>query len=404
MIRLKLGCPVCSGRHVLVGVNDLNTVRPDLIKYLVNKNDGEKYREQSNQIISVKCPNCGYTRDMYIYELSAKGFVCHICGDGISYPNKFVRNFLKQLDINYEPEKMFDWLNNRKYDQYLPDYNLIIENHGRQHYEESGIMRSLEEQKEIDMLKRNEAISHGYKYIELNCSESSLECIKQAIMNSELPLLFHFYENDIDWKKCDLTASKSKVIEALEYLNNGMSKKEIAQLLEISSTTLNDYINRLVEMELYVIPERTNNSGPKYGYKKYHEMLDRNFNEKLELFMKCKNDHPELGYLEISKLINIDSGRIRKILVKAYKDNIIDYDITDEIKTNIELKNKNLKDSSRTVYVYDLDYNLVAVYNSVVEASKKMGDDFKPPSIYSTCYGKQAQYKGYHFSYNKIND
>ena len=29
----------------------------------------------------------------------------------------------------------FEWLHNRFYDAYLPDYNAIIEIHGKQHYE-----------------------------------------------------------------------------------------------------------------------------------------------------------------------------------------------------------------------------------------------------------------------------
>lgn len=42
-------CPVCSGRMVLVGYNDLWTVRPDVAKLLKNPEDGYKYTEYSNQ-------------------------------------------------------------------------------------------------------------------------------------------------------------------------------------------------------------------------------------------------------------------------------------------------------------------------------------------------------------------
>ena len=36
-------CPCCSGKKVFVGINDLNTARPDLTQYLVDKDDGTKF-------------------------------------------------------------------------------------------------------------------------------------------------------------------------------------------------------------------------------------------------------------------------------------------------------------------------------------------------------------------------
>lgn len=188
LLRLKNGCPVCSGRKVLPGCNDLNTLRPDLTKYLLNPKDGDNVRPKSNKRIKVKCPNCGHVKEIVVSELHTYGFSCPICSDGISYPNKFIRNMLTQLNVEFRPEHIFEWSPTKRYDQYIPDYNLIIENHGRQHFEQVNYMRSLEEQKENDKEKREKAILNGIEnYVELDCAFSDLEYIKKSVLESSLP-------------------------------------------------------------------------------------------------------------------------------------------------------------------------------------------------------------------------
>lgn len=147
------------------------------------------YTEHSNKRIKVKCPDCGFIREINISQLSTYGFSCPQCSDGISYPNKFVRCVLKQLDIKYIPEFNCDWTNKRRYDQYLIDYNTIIENHGIQHYEvkETSIFASANNF-DNDIYKRNLAIENGISnYIELDCRYSTRDYIKNSIMNSILP-------------------------------------------------------------------------------------------------------------------------------------------------------------------------------------------------------------------------
>lgn len=400
LLRLKCGCPVCSGRKVMAGINDLNTLRPDLQKYLLNVEDGEKYRPQSNRRILVKCPNCGQIKDMYVHRLSSYGFSCQSCSDGISYPNKFIRCLLRQLQIEFEPEKTFEWSDNKRYDQYLPNYKAIIENHGKQHYEDVNIMAPLVNQQKIDSYKKTNAINHGIKYIELNCSESSLSFIKNSVMTSDLPEFLNFGEADIDWKLCDYMATKSKIIDALELLNGGMGKHEIADILEVSKTTLNEYVRKLVDLNLYTIPEKIYHPSPKQ--EEYFSTLKERSREKLMLFLRCKDEHPDLDYLEISKIIEINPSTIRGILKKAFSDGIIDYDVTEEVENNKLRKNLNLTHPSKTVYVYDNKYNFIAKFNSVSETAKNMGNDFHAASIYATCNNKQLQYKGYHFSYTEI--
>ena len=127
-------CPCCTSNIIVTGINDIATKSPYLIKYFVNPEDAKKHGCYSNQKLPMNCPYCGYKKTLTPNKLSTKGFSCNQCGDGISYPNKFVTNILIQLGIEFELEKTFGWSNKKKYDIYIPSLEMIIENHVSQHY------------------------------------------------------------------------------------------------------------------------------------------------------------------------------------------------------------------------------------------------------------------------------
>ena len=72
--------------------------------------------------------------------------------------------------VIFENEKSFEWQTNklRRYDFYIPQYHLIIEYMGEQHYQEVPSFKySLEEQKRIDEEKYLDAIKNGYNYLSI---------------------------------------------------------------------------------------------------------------------------------------------------------------------------------------------------------------------------------------------
>ena len=97
------GCPFCRGLRVDQN-NCVASIRPDLIKYFKNKEDSFKYTLNSSKKVQLKCPNCGYEKATIVQNLTKRGFSCSMCGDGISYPNKFIRNMLDMLGIPFESE------------------------------------------------------------------------------------------------------------------------------------------------------------------------------------------------------------------------------------------------------------------------------------------------------------
>lgn len=267
------GCPVCTNRAVLKGVNDVATTRPDMLPLFLYQDDAYKYMQHSRRQVYFKCPICGNIIYAYIDDVSNKGLSCKRCSDGISYPNKFVYNMIEQLSkkykntelsFNFYPEKTFDWskyvlhdnpkiAGKKIYDMYIDKHNIIIENHGAQHFRIKEFhsyknARTFEEGQINDQLKMDTALQFGFsaeKYVVLDCSKSNLEYIKQSVMNSKLPLLLNFSEQDIDWNLCDYFASHSRVYEACQLWNQGIrDAHEIACIMRMDRNTINRYIKR----------------------------------------------------------------------------------------------------------------------------------------------------------------
>ena len=222
------GCPVCKNKIIVRHINDIDTTHPHLTKYFADINDAYTHSYASNKKVLLKCPNCGYEKLMVISSLSSRGHIsCDKCSDGFSYPNKFVLNFLTQLNIDFESEKVFDWARNKKYDGYITNKSIIIENHGLGHYKNKFVTYNgveLDDIKKNDNFKENVAKKNGIKYyIKLDCRYSELEYIKNSIMDSKLPNLLNFSDEDINWLKCHEFAVSSRVKEVCDLWNSGIT-------------------------------------------------------------------------------------------------------------------------------------------------------------------------------------
>lgn len=241
-------CPCCCSapKVVIPGINDIPTEAPWMVKYFPGGYDEAKlYTYGSGKEIDFICPDCGCVKRMSIHTLYECGFTCS-CQGRFSYPERVMEEFLKQLKIDYKRQlsrKDFCWIENCLYDFYLYGYNAIIETHGRQHYEETTLTtRTLEEEQENDRFKEALAKNNGVKnYIVLDCRKSDIEWIKKSIMNSNLPKLLNFTENNIDWNLCDKKALDNKIREISEFYEFhkfDMQKKEIAKYFNISVSWL----------------------------------------------------------------------------------------------------------------------------------------------------------------------
>jgi ribosomal protein S27E len=246
------GCPYCCNapRKILIGLNDMWTTNPKLAELLLNSEDGYKYTQHSSKIVNWRCPDCGNViNNKRINSISKNGLSCNLCGDKIPYCIKFLASLLNQLKIDFESEKTFDWLINRRYDFYIPILNMIIEVHGMQHYSIgferiSKKARNLEEEQINDELKKETALHNKINnYIIIDGRYSDLYFIRNIILNSELITMFDL--SNIDWLKCHEYACKSLVKVASDYWHNGINNvKEIARLMKLSKPTIISYLKK----------------------------------------------------------------------------------------------------------------------------------------------------------------
>ena len=241
------GCSCCAGTKVIKGVNDISTTAPDLMVYLVDKEFGYTHTKTTNKSTLMRCPICGYEKNMPFYNLYFQNFGCPYCTDGFSYPEKFLVYILKQNKINFKyqlSKSDFNWCDKYKYDFYLSDYNWIIETHGRQHYEDG--WRKIDLQRKIDKIKRQLALNNGInKYIELDCRESNNQYIFDSIKKTDLSIIL----KEIDINKADNYAQCNKLKTACDLFNNGCTNySSIAEKIDVCVNTVRRYIRKGKEL------------------------------------------------------------------------------------------------------------------------------------------------------------
>ena len=243
------GCPYCCGRYFIVGESDLYTVHPEIAQLLLNPEEGRSMSKCSGVKAKFKCPICGAISEHIVSNVVKRGFSCPVCSDGISYPNKFIASMMMQLGVQYIPEFSFDGANYR-YDCYLPEQNIIIEMHGRQHYEKWGRSnRSLEDEQKNDQKKMDFAISKNISYyiiIDSKCSD--INYISKRILQSELNKIFDL--SSIDWRQCGYYASGTLIHNVAKLYNAEYTVNDIAKDMKYSSSTIRKWLKQATKIGL----------------------------------------------------------------------------------------------------------------------------------------------------------
>ena len=253
------GCSKCSKKSAGLTYSrskgNIYKEKPEdvLCKYIKNEDLLKTKNFTMKDKVLMICPSCKREQYNIIGNVYYNKFCCEFCSDGKSYPEKLFSNILTQLSIAFETQKLFEWSRNVKssntklcgnkyYDFYIPEIKTIIELHGMQHYEEVSFSRkSLEEEKENDILKKEIAINEVEKYVIIDCRYSNLDYIKKSIENSILNKLLDL--SIIDWEYCERNALSSLVKSSCDLWNSGIhSCVEIGKILNIGKTTVRNYL------------------------------------------------------------------------------------------------------------------------------------------------------------------
>lgn len=243
----KSGCPYCCGRVAPKDENSLASLRPDLLQYFVKPECAYVVSEYSNQRVDLKCPDCGYTKKMFIHNLSRHGFGCPVCGGCVSYPNRLIRSLMRQLesafdDLRYEWSDT--WTNKQRYDVYfeIKHKKYVIEMQGRQHYEDSWYCDiPIKDIIAYDKAKADNAMFHDITPIIIDASISDFDFIFQNINNSALATVVDL--SALDLKKCREDATKNIVKQVCSlYDAEKLKLVELAAIFRVHKDTIKHYL------------------------------------------------------------------------------------------------------------------------------------------------------------------
>lgn len=248
VLNRKVGCPVCSNKKVVTGINDISTTHPYMCRYFEDIRDAKNNTYGCRKKINMICPHCGTRKKLSPLDLYWQGFSCNQCGDGYSYPSKFIFNLLKQFDIPFQTElskTTIKWCDKYKYDFYLPVLDMIIEVHGEQHYTNQFKGKKCDNLNN-DKLKKELAIQNNITYyFEIDCRKSDKSYIMDSVIESGLLDILGIRQYDVDWEECHTRALSSKIFEVCELWNTGKyTTVQIQDELKINRSTVQRYLNK----------------------------------------------------------------------------------------------------------------------------------------------------------------
>lgn len=258
LILNKRKCGACTNppKNIVLGINTIWDTDRWMCDLGVSEEDAKKYTSQSNKRIEVECPDCGKKRSVIIANIYKNKTIFCACGDKRKYPEKVMISVLDKIGVEYIKEYSPEWIGNKRYDFYIKDLNMIIETHGEQHYSKATGFKSLggrtlKEEQSNDKYKRETALANGIKYyIELDCSESNMNYIKNSILNSELNKLFDL--SKVNWLECAEFANKNIVKEACEYWNKKREDEttsDVGTVFGLSRETIINYLKKGTKLD-----------------------------------------------------------------------------------------------------------------------------------------------------------
>lgn len=292
LINKKYNCPCCSKSHKIT-VSHINSIVSNkdskwMIPYFQGGYDEAKmYTPKSNKKKYFICPHCNRIKDkeIEICALSSKGYLPCICGDGISYPNKYgfelfnnqlkdqLQNFIREYSPNWAKRYLYDFYFEKDGKKYICEFDGGL-GHGKYVHTNSNI--TIEETIEIDKIKDDLAKTNGIKLIRIDTSISDSDYISKNILNSELKNIFDF--SKVDFKSCDIFAC-SNLMKSIcfDYENNQIYYSDLVKKYGLCEDAIRNYIKRGRKIgwckREYIRQEKTSKKIKMYFNNEYYEIF-----------------------------------------------------------------------------------------------------------------------------------
>lgn len=242
------GCPVCNGKITRSGVNDIPSSAPWMIPYFPGgRKEAGCYTANSGRRLRMSCPYCGRLSDhpIAIATLHRTHSIGCPCGDGISFPEKFLFFFFQTFPaVQYTRQvsaKDFPWCGRYRYDGMFQKDGAyyFVEAHGLQHFAHTGYERiasaDLAATQENDRRKKRLALANGIAkthYIVLDCRKSTLAHLRTSILASPLAEILELHRTEVDWEGIFIQSLAPLQKKILDYAraHPHTPTKEIAKL------------------------------------------------------------------------------------------------------------------------------------------------------------------------------
>lgn len=183
----KYNCGYCEGKK--------ESKDMDMFLLELEEKAGKKFKlltEYSNTKtpIKIRCNNCGFIREVKPNTLLSSCY-CPKCDKKSSLGEKKISKYLNKNNIQYIPQMYFsNWkIGIHYFDFYIPEFNLVLEFNGIQHYSFNKYFHKtvefFEQQKLKDKTKKEEAIKNGFNYVSINYKlVNVLDSVLEYIFNS----------------------------------------------------------------------------------------------------------------------------------------------------------------------------------------------------------------------------
>ena len=244
----KVGCKVCGKSRLVVGYNDIATILPEKIKAIANIEDAYNNTISSNKCIDFKCEKCGciIAHKPISTTLKKEVILCPICDiSTCSFGERFMWSLLYFNNIKFWHDCSFKWSNGKRYDFYLPDFSLIIEMNGEQHYlKPFNKNKTVMDEQANDFYKQQLAKNNGIEYYyQFDCKENNINIVIERILATDFLMKINLTE--VDWLLIKNNVCNPIDKQCLSLWNSGTkSTIKIGKILSIDCSTVRNILKK----------------------------------------------------------------------------------------------------------------------------------------------------------------
>lgn len=363
---------------------------------------------QSTKRVDFVCKCCSKVfNDMVRNVVRRKSTTCASCGDGVSYPEKFMSCLLDQLGIKFNMHYYANWTNGYYYD-FEFTYNeqkFIIEmdgglGHGHVGFKNSNTQKSILVDKEKDDL----ALSNGYKIVRVNCyykpgCAERYEHVKSNIIK-ELKDLFIL--DNVDFEKCNSYALGSLFYEVINYYKNESKYiDDIKEKFHLKKTCIHKYLK--YAMSIGILPYEYLHDFDRF--KNFPVPIIRYYRDeevRNSKIVYCYDDAIAFDSLKaVSQYLNLNPTTI-SVALREYNGKILGkrYCLYEDLPADFNFKPiQTLRTRYKPIYQYTMDKTqLVHMY----EDKTHLLPEYDYSHIVAVCTGKRKSHKRFWWSYFNI--